>query len=394
MSFTDVHPGDPIIASNVQQVIDALKGTAGKGVPLSPTAVNNATNYALTVENLDATNSRALNVLKSDGSVLVRADATGVTLGSPITAPAASLPGTVLTNGSVANAALGPDVARNNLLTNPGLEIWQRGNGPFVGTIVGADRWQMGLVGTDTCSVSKDTTNVDAGSGACAACTFTLGTGAGGSNFVQGNLVDFAPQLASRPVALSVRVRTNVANAVRVAINNYYASTSHWTYSGYHSGGGTYETLTVTTTFNAALSVAQIAAFFNASCTAYLDNACLVYGLQPANYVPLHPADDLARCLRYYEKLGGGGMGSIIVSFPASAGSQSARTTFRWTPKVVTPTVTKVGTWAVTNCGQPTIPGGGVDVDSTFFAITSNAAGDTFAYNNGAGQYVSVEANS
>ena len=53
MSFSDVRPGDPINASNVQQVIDALKGTAGKGVPLSPTAVNNATNYALTVENLD-----------------------------------------------------------------------------------------------------------------------------------------------------------------------------------------------------------------------------------------------------------------------------------------------------------------------------------------------------
>ena len=30
----------------------------------------------------------------------------------------------------------------------------------------------------------------------------------------------------------------------------------------------------------------------------------LVVGSQPADYVPLHPADDLARCLRYYEIVG------------------------------------------------------------------------------------------
>ena len=38
--------------------------------------------------------------------------------------------------------------------------------------------------------------------------------------------------------------------------------------------------------------------------TYYVDNAMLVVGSQPADYAPLHPADDLARCLRYYEIIG------------------------------------------------------------------------------------------
>src|SRR5215471_17258325 len=86
-----------------------------------------------------------------------------------------------LANQSVTNAKLGTDTARSSLLTNGGFEIWQRGNGPF--TTNGGwttDRWGISAGGTDTLSVSRDTTNIDPnGSLAAAAVTFTLGSGAG-----------------------------------------------------------------------------------------------------------------------------------------------------------------------------------------------------------------------
>src|SRR5215471_12459380 len=139
-----------------------------------------------------------------------------------------------LANAAVTNAKLGTDTARLNLLTNGGFEIWQRGNGPFTAnTAYTADRWIIGLAGTDTLSVSRDTTNVDpAGSNASAACTFTLGTGAGATNLRQG-LQTSSDQVSvgGRTLSFSARVRTSVANAVRLGFNNYYVNTSDFTSS-------------------------------------------------------------------------------------------------------------------------------------------------------------------
>jgi hypothetical protein len=81
--------------------------------------------------------------------------------------------------------------------------------------------------------------------------------------------------------------------------------------------------------------------FFSASCTAYLDNAMLVVGTQPCDYVPLHPADDLARCLRYYE-IAAGGEG--MVSAVATANAQTIFATFAYKAvKPLTSTVTLSG---------------------------------------------------
>jgi hypothetical protein len=82
-----------------------------------------------------------------------------------------------MTFEQVANPLLGPSAQRPNLLTNGGMELWQRGNGPFTGSVWACDRWQLSLGGTSTMSVSKDTTNQDTGSQACAAVTYTQGTG-------------------------------------------------------------------------------------------------------------------------------------------------------------------------------------------------------------------------
>jgi hypothetical protein len=212
-----------------------------------------------------------------------------------------------LADAGITNAKLGPDVARANLLTNGGFEIWQRGNGPFTGGVYSADRWFSGLAGTDTLSVSRDTTNMDAtlGSKACAAAIFVLGTGAGGTYLVN-QVGNDSAQVANRVLSFSMRVRTSTPNAVRLAIYTGSAFVN----GAYHSGGGAYETLTVTATMGSGVQAGNAAVNFVASCTAYLDNAMLVVGSQRADYVPLHPADDLARCLRYYEQSPGNYIGN------------------------------------------------------------------------------------
>jgi len=241
---------------------------------------------------------------------------------------------------TVPNYDIGTDTARLNLLTNGGFENWQRGNGPFtVGNAYQIDRWYVGIVGTDTYSLSKDTTNMDIGSNACAAMTFTLGSGGGGSN-IQQVLKSVDENLRGLTVSLSVRVRTATANAVRVSLTSDGTGATN-VYSSYHAGGGTYQTLTVTYAVPSNATYVNITIYFAASCTVYLDNAMLVVGSVAADYAPLHPADDLARCLRYYEPLAATGLANAYLAV-CQAGSGTAA--FGQVPfkavKAVTPTIT------------------------------------------------------
>jgi hypothetical protein len=385
-TLNDVLAGSQAQAVQVQQIIDALKGTPNKGVPVALVSLNDPNNYALTVQNDDPVNSRALSVLKADGTTLISADTTGVTLGAPLNVPAGALNGTQLANASVSNAKLGADVARANLLTNGGFEIWQRGNGPFVTSgVYAADRWIMGLSGTDALSTSRDTTHQDVGSAACAACVFTNANGGNTYFGQQIQLSDF-PQLIGRTVSFSIRVSTTVGSAVRAGINNG----TGFTYSSYHPGGGTYQTLSVPNVVMGSSGLMYFMVFFStASCTAYVDNACLVIGSQPADYVPLHPADDLARCLRYYEILGEGLNEFLVVGY-GGAGLADYRFYGFKARKAASPTVTKAGTWNVTNCAQPSASGGvsGATVNTTVTALGA------FNYNNNAaGAYITAESN-
>lgn len=243
----------------------------------------------------------------------------------------------------VRNQDLASDTARLNLLTNGGFEIWQRGNGPFTGANPQvADRWTANQQGSDVLSTSRDTTNVDAGSTACAAVTFTLGTGGGASGLYQTFVSPSEnQQMIGRTITFSARIRTATANAVRIAIDNYYSGTHHYTYSAsFHSGNGTYQTLTATAVVAAGVQYCQTYFLFSASCTAYIDNAMLVVGSQAADYAPLHPADDLARCLRYYERLGGT-VTEFLGTGQATNTTQVGAIPIRWkVQKAVTPTVT------------------------------------------------------
>jgi hypothetical protein len=77
-SFATVSNGAVVQAQDVDQIVNALNGAAGLGVPLAVTAVNDSVNFALALKNGETTNSRALQVLRANNVVLLQADANGV----------------------------------------------------------------------------------------------------------------------------------------------------------------------------------------------------------------------------------------------------------------------------------------------------------------------------
>jgi hypothetical protein len=398
-TLNDVLAGSLAQAVQVQQIIDALKGTPNKGVPVALVSLNDPSNYALTVQNDDPTNSRALSVLKADGTTLISADANGVTLGSPVNLPVGSITsgaiadGTIATadlaNQAVTNAKLGTDTARLNLLTNGGFEIWQRGNGPFTTNgAYAADRWQVIVAAGDTVSASRDTTNKSVASTAAMAVTATHG--AGGTAVIDQVIKLSDEPLQGKTITLSVAVKCSTANAIRVQLSPNGTGGAPVN-SGFHTGDGTFQTLTATAAIPADATQIDVAAVFAASATAYLDNAMVVVGSQPADYAPLHPADDLARCLRYYEQPLGPPNGSAVFYLYGPAGGVVGIPVVYHVPKAVTPTITKIGSWAVANSSQPAILASSADM----VTIVANplALGTAQFGTNAAGAGLTVESN-
>jgi hypothetical protein len=388
-SFIDPQNGDLATAEHVAQLVENFQGL--RNIPISLSGINDAATYALTLKNA-GTGSRDLIAYAADGTtVLLQVDASGVTLGSPVNVPPGSISGTAIAPGSITNAMLGADVARDNQLTNPGFEVWSRGVGPFTSNgTYGADRWAIYPFGTDTLSVSRNTANADVGSLACMQVVFTLGTGAGASGISQLDMATDGYQYQGKSLFLSVRVRASVANAVRLALVNNEAG-GGTAVSNYHSGSGAYETLVAgPLAMLPAATRLDCAIRFAASCTAYVDNANLVVGTAAANYVPMHPADDLARCLRYYEVIGDVNTFPIIGGYSSAGGPVYAN--LLWAvKKAITPTVTKNGTWGVNNAGQPTLNTPSLGGVTAQVAVTALGVG--YAYSGGVGQNLSVEGN-
>jgi hypothetical protein len=395
-SFTNINPGDLVQAFQVQQLIDALAGTPAKGVPLAPVALSDATNYALTVENLEATNSRALSVLKSDGTLLIRADINGVVLGSgtsPVTINGNTTYGGTVTlpSQSVNNSMLGVDVARANLLTNGGFEIWQRGTSGLAAGF-GADRWNasVGAGSSFNGAIGRDSANADTafGSTYCWSCTnYTHSAASQLDQAVETN----GPGLRGRPVTFSMRVRTNVANHLRLQLIDVDGSTVLGS-SAFHSGNNTYQTLSVTGTPNATTAGGKLICRvqFNASSTVnFLDNAMLVIGSVAADYAPMHSADDLARCLRYYEKIGPTATQPQLGAYD-TAGNQIVQTLSFAAKKAVTPTLTIGGTFAYANASG--VMWDYPDLGTGRFGATVTGTGHATVYSNSSG-FLLAEAN-
>ena len=82
MAFANVRQGIQMLATQLQQIIDALKGTPGRGQRISLTNLASATDYSLTIQNT-GTGGKALLVRDSSGNTLMDVTNSGVSLGSP-----------------------------------------------------------------------------------------------------------------------------------------------------------------------------------------------------------------------------------------------------------------------------------------------------------------------
>lgn len=105
-SFYSVATGNTGAAQDVDQLINALNGTAGQGVPIAITGPNDSVNFALAVKNNEVTNSRALQVLRANNAVLIQADANGVVVSPDGVATAAQVL-TISTTQTLTNKSFG-----------------------------------------------------------------------------------------------------------------------------------------------------------------------------------------------------------------------------------------------------------------------------------------------
>lgn len=197
----------------------------------------------------------------------------------------------------------GGSSAGRNLLTNPGFEVWQRGPGPFAtGGSFAADRWRLVLGTGSTATVTQETLVRAEVSGLALKCVYAHGTGV--------STVEQRPELFP---AAAFAVGASVAFALRVRQDGV-ANLRPWidlggvrTYGAPASTTGAWVTLSVVTPY-AGTTGLTVGVEMSASGTVYLDNATLVLGPNgtlPIAFAPVHPADDLERCQRYYQEIGG-----------------------------------------------------------------------------------------
>lgn len=186
----------------------------------------------------------------------------------------------------------------SNLLDNAGFEIWQRGtsfSNPASGAYV-ADRWQVGKSAGITVNITKETSIFDSGTASIKVDTTVA---ANNQMYVNQNIEVFA-DMKGKTVTFSARVRTATASKIRLAISDGVVQS----FSGYHSGSGAFETLSLTVAVSASASVltcyiGMIADTVTVN-TFYADAAMCVVGSSAAPYIPTHPQVDLARCQRYF----------------------------------------------------------------------------------------------
>jgi hypothetical protein len=272
--------------------------------------------------------------------------------------------------------------ASRNQLVNGGMEVWQRGAGPFTAaTAYTADRWQLVYIGGGGHAVSQETTTVDSG----ASSLKFVATAIGSLCYVMQD-VEHWRELRGKAVAVSVRVHQSVAAGCRVELDDGIAVAG----GGTSATTGSWVTLTSTLTVNASATRLRVRLTLLLAGTFYFDAAMLVVGPNATEFVPLHPQEDLARCQRYYEVLGGS-VASLHHQGYQAAGTTAGATLHYKVTKGGTPTVTKNGTWNVVNCGQPVV--GGAGVGSCYIEATVTALGNFQFTTNSTDDSVSVEHN-
>lgn len=195
---------------------------------------------------------------------------------------------TMFADGVVTAVKTDNGVGRNNLLVNGGQENWLKGAGPFTGSgTTCADGWLALLTGGSSIQVDRDSANADSSSQYCAKVVYTHVSG--GGYYYQ--IIPISNEARGRPVTFTVRVKTSTASAVRAYIDD---GVSGLIVGSHHTGSGAYETLSVTGTPTASATMIRCYVVLEATATAYIDNACTVFGSAQVTYNPINYGNELA----------------------------------------------------------------------------------------------------
>ena len=313
-----------------------------------------------------------------NGNATINGTLGGVT-GLTVPSGGATVTGGLTVDGvNVGDAAA---TARANLLTNGGFEVNQRGGTVTATNAYAHDRWQLLLGGTSTATVTDETALVDTGSGHALKAVYVHGSGL---TYIDQKIEDYAG-LRGRMVTFAVRVRKGAAASVRA----YVQDSGTRLFGVTTATTGAYATISATVLVGAAATGVTVGVELSASDTVYLDNAVLVVGATAPTYVPLHPADEMQRCQRYYEVMGG--TAALALNAYSGAGAILTVTHRYRAVKPITPTVLVNGSWAVSNCTQPTVSTIGLDSFTLSATVTATGAA---AYNpNSTDDTITVESN-
>lgn len=190
----------------------------------------------------------------------------------------------------------------SNLLYNGGMEVHQFRAGlasNFVNGDYFIDGWKF----------NKNSNRQMNGGYETGAGNFSEGVASLKLESLTGNTVeDYAFQsvenfarLANRPVAFSIRLKCNTASVVRAFIS-FSGPGGTTVYSSFHTGGNTFETLTVSTTIGSAPGSVNFGVAVAGASVTYADAAIAVIGTAIPTFIPDDPQNELARCQRYWEQ--------------------------------------------------------------------------------------------
>jgi hypothetical protein len=204
-----------------------------------------------------------------------------------------------------------------NLLTNPGLEVWQRGVsfGPFTGgaSSLTADRWRATASGTAAISVGQSA-SVDVGSRYAASVGYTHQSGQLGQ-FYQDLETPLVYACRGKVLTASMRMNAQCSGILRIS-----DGVGNWD-TAFATSGGLYQSVTVTSgTISASATLVRVTHIITSGIVGtqlfnLIDNVTLCVAPAAVPYYPLPYSDDLNRCMRYYQQV------RCTSRFPSTAAS-------------------------------------------------------------------------
>jgi hypothetical protein len=367
---------------------------------MSIIAAGNTTTTAL-VQTADTTGNLVFTTGGANTTALTLSNAQAATFAGAVTAPS------VTTTGSTGSVNSINTFGFKNRIINGTTIIAQRGNVAAVNatyTYGGADRILVSVNSLTSGTIQQIQSGVAGGiSGYAQAVQATTSTT--GSVFFQtrlesANVID----LNSKSVTISCKVYQDTGSTLTGTIYLYKPTTTIDTFSAQtllssttasipsstlttvtltYTLGATEASLGLAPTFSFAVPSAVSAKYFT------ITDWQLEVGSQATSFDFRDYGRELILCQRYYETIGADGTGGLLVSGnPSSAQQINVTIQFKIT-KRTTSTVTKVGTWLLTQASQPGIFAPGVD--AVLLYTTSTTGGSCLAQNT-AGAYLTVSA--